>query len=148
MSASASNSDSKTTNQNAQVSTQGASGAESPTVSTTTGNVTVTSDGGPVTQSAIAAVQDVVEKALQGAGAVTGQAVTAAGQAASSAAAASAAGSLSSSGLVGSVLSRDQNIGLATATGGQSISSKTTLVIVLGVLAVVAIGLVVIFRRK
>lgn len=164
MSAAASASDSRTStvNTNQQTSLQGASGAQSPTVSSGQDSYLTTnynSDGGVVTENAIDAVSQVVQKALDGAGALAQAAITSnqkglqtvvdANTASTSQqqTATSQAGQDQLS-LIQGVLANEQ--ALATAQGTPQSAQNDALIKygIIGGLAVLALGIVAFFATR
>jgi hypothetical protein len=130
-----SKSDSQTSNLNQQLSTQGASGAQSPTL-TSAGNITYEDAGGQVTLAALAGMGDVVKQALQDASGVTAASVEA-----------SAAQSDASTQLLSSILATNAQLAQNSQTGGATAAIGQTNYIIWGLIGLAAAALFVFFRK-
>jgi hypothetical protein len=131
---SASQSKSETSNLNQQLSTQGASGQQSPTI-TSAGNVTYEDAGGQVSLAALAGMDNVVNLALSKQNDLNTAELQLLSGSLSDQAKASASASDQSTQLLSSILAQNSQLAQNAQTGGATAAVKQTNYIILAALA-------------
>ena len=147
MSASASQSKSDTTNTSQQLSTQGASAAESPTV-TAGGAVTIENAGGKVSLQALSGMEDVVKAALDNQGNLNAQQINLLSNLAGKSLENSAATTSQNSDLLSGVLQANQQLAQNSQSGGATAAIKQSNYLIWGLLGLAAVLVFSLFRNK
>lgn len=147
MSASASNADTKTETTNQQQSTQGASGAGSPTI-TAAGGVTYNDQSGLVAQQSLGVIGDLVARALGNSAAVNESAFNAVSDLNSRALETTSAQANNDSGILAQALQSQAALATTKGTGGFNLASQTYNYLIFGAVGIAALVIVLLMRKK
>lgn len=145
MSASASNADTRTSTTNQQQSTQGASGAGSPTI-TAAGGVTYNDQSGLVAQESLGVIQSLVGQALNNSASVNSGALTELSNLSAQREQSNSQNDLSAQNELSQLIGANALTTTTQGTGGLNLTSKTFQYILIG--AVALVGLFFLTRKS